>query len=75
MSALFNDVHNTNTTDVKLSELVGRPVTGRMLDAFQRHTSTSYDVDDMPDTTEDGTPIPEHAFERAEDMTFDPWIS
>ena len=73
MSALFNDVHNTNTTDVnevKLKDLIGGK-RDAMLAAFQRHTTT--DVDDMPDVTEDGTPIPEHAFERAEDMTFDPW--
>lgn len=78
MSALFNDVHGdvtptTTTTDVKLRELVGRPVTGRMLDAYQRR-HVHDDVDDMPDVTEDGTPIPEWAFaDHEEDMTFDPW--
>ena len=76
MSALFNDVHNTNTNtdvnDVKLSDLVNTHVTGRMLDAYQRHTTD--DVDDMPDTTDDGMPIPSWAFtDHEEDMTFDPW--
>jgi hypothetical protein len=75
MSALFNDVHNTNTTDVndvKLRELVGTHVTGRMLAAYQRHTTT--DVDDMPDTTDGGDVIPPWAFsDHEEDMTFDPW--
>lgn len=73
MSALFNDVHGitpttTDVNDVKLSDLIGGKQAA-MLAAYQRHTQrhTSGDV------TEDGTPIPEHAFERAEDMTFDPW--
>jgi hypothetical protein len=75
MSALFHDVHGdvtpTTTTDVKLSELVNTHVTGRMLDAYQRHTT---DVDDMPDTTDTGDVIPEWAFcDGEEDMTFDPW--
>lgn len=77
MSALFNDVHGdvtptTTTTDVKLSELVGRPVTGRMVDAYQRHTT---DVgDDFPDTTDTGEVIPPWAFtDGEEDFNFDPW--
>jgi|DEB0MinimDraft_3_1074331.scaffolds.fasta_scaffold09568_6 hypothetical protein len=79
MSALFNDVHNdvatTTTTpdvnDVKLSDLIAGK-RDEMLAAFRRHTS--YDVDDMPDTTEDGTPIPPWAYTDEQDLNFDPWI-
>ena len=74
MSALFNDVHNTNTTDVnevKLKDLIGGK-RDAMLAAFQRHTTT--DVDDMPDVTEDGTPIPPWAYTDEQDLNFDPWI-
>lgn len=68
MSALFRDVHNTNPAlSVKLKGFVGGK-RAAMLAAFQRHTG-----DNASDTTDDGTIIPEHAFERAEDMTFDPW--
>lgn len=78
MSALFNDVHNTNTTttdvnDVKLKDLIGGKQDAMLAAyaAYQRHTT---DVDDVDDTTDDGTVIPPWAFsDHEEDMTFDPW--
>ena len=75
MSALFNDVHGDvtpTTTDVKLKDLIAGK-RDEMLAAFRRHTS--YDVDDVPDTTDTGDVIPPWAFDdHEEDMTFDPWI-
>ena len=71
MSALFRDVHNTTNpkASVKLKDFIGGK-RAAMLAAYQCHTGVL-----SSDTTDDGTVIPEHAFERAEDMTFDPWIS